>query len=620
MERKISRRQLLKGAGLVVMGAAGNGLLAACGGPAAPAAGPTTAATDAALGAAPTAAAETTPAPAAATTAAVTAAPATGGASGAAGASLPPDALAADKQIWVTGIGQTGGGFGHIMESLYNRAFEHNGGAESLTTLNNDLEVVGVGAESWKASDDGLSWDFKLRQGLTFSDGRPVTAKDWVYTLRHSLSNKYDFGWFYFDIKNASKLAEGKAKPEELGIEALDDYTLRITTEAPTPYLPALGVWFCVAPDQAWEKLGENWALDPAKYVSSGPFILKEFQRDVQHRWTRNDKYSGSRKVYFTEIQEKTLPKGLPPYIAGDVQGYTIDSTTPAGEVAMINGNPVLKSEQHPQPSSYTDYLGFNTLAGKFKPLDNPDVRMALSKAIDKEQLVKDIFRGLADPAWGILPKGFPNYIGDELKGLDPNKYDPAVAKQLLSKAGYADGKNFPKLELWVRQPTPAQSALAQAIQARWKENLGIEVELKPADFQSFTDTVFTKKNAPMYYVGYSLDYYDPATFLNVFRSTGRHPHEDKAWDDFYNKANANLKLDERMKQLQEAEKRLVNSTAWYFLANPFSVSLWPCNLAGEQLKPNKSGYQFNGGGGVGSIHAFEGMYWSNSDCRKGVS
>jgi ABC-type transport system substrate-binding protein len=340
----------------------------------------------------------------------------------------------------------------------------------------------------------------------------------------------------------------------------------------------------------------------------------------VQHRWELNPTYKGSRKVYFTGIVEKPSPQTLPAYIAGDIQQYNIDGATPAGELTMVNANPVLKGEQHPQPSSFTDYLGFNTLEGKFKPLDNPDVRLALSKAIDKEALITDIYRGLASPAWGILPKGFPNYIGDQLAAMDPNKFDVQAAKQLLSKAGYPDGKGFPKFEMWIRQPTPVQTSLAQAIQARWKDNLGIEVDLKPADFQSFTDTAFVRKEAPIYYVAYSLDYYDPATFLNVFRSTGRHPHLDQSWDDFYNKANTNLNLEERLQQLQEAEKRLVNSTAWYFLANPFSIFLWPCNLAGEAIKPNNAGFQFNLGGGVGSIHAYEEMYWSNSDCRKGVS
>ena len=532
------------------------------------------------------------------------------------GVQLPADALPLDQQFRLEPISETGGGFGHIMESLYNRAFEHAGGYETLTTLDNDLKVIGIGAESWSVADDGLTWDFKLRKELVFSDGKPVTANDWVYTLQRSLSNGYDFGWFYSDIKNASKVLSKELPVEQLGISAPDDYTLRIVTEAPTPYLPAIGVWFGVAAKHAYEQNGENWALDPAKYVASGPFTLKEFERGVKHRWELNTTYKGIRRPYFTQIREEKLPSSLPAYIAGDLRAYEINGNSPANEAQMVESNPALKAEAHRQPSSNTDYLGFNTLAGKFPPLDNPDVRMALSKAIDKEKLIGEIFRGFADPAWGILPKGFPNYIGDRLKALEPNKYDPEAARQLLSKAGYADGKGFPSFDMWVRQPTPAQLALAQALQARWKENLGITIEIRPADFQSFTDTAFVQKNAPLYYVAYSLDYYDPATFLNVFRNGGRHPHENEAWTTAYNTANATLAPDELFKLMAQSEEDLVTSTAWYFLQSPVTQMLWPCNLAGEAIQPNKDGFQFHLGGGVGCPHAYEGMYWSNSTCR----
>ena len=141
------------------------------------------------------------------------------------GEALPADALGLDEQYILTGIGPTGGGFGHIMESVYNRAFEHAGGQETLTSLDTDFNVYGVGCEDWEAAEDGSYWDFSLRKGLTFSNGDPVTAKDWAYTLKWSLSNGYDFAWFYFDIKNAQPVTAGELPPEELGIEAVDDYS-----------------------------------------------------------------------------------------------------------------------------------------------------------------------------------------------------------------------------------------------------------------------------------------------------------------------------------------------------------------------------------------------------------
>ena len=119
-------------------------------------------------------------------------------------------------------------------------------------------------------------------------------------------------------------MTAGEVPAEELGIEAVDDYTLRIYTEAPVPYLPMLGVWFLVMPENSQEELGENWALDPERFVSSGPWTLKEFQRGVGHKWALNTTYAGVRKTYLTEIREETLPTGLPAYISGELQTYAI--------------------------------------------------------------------------------------------------------------------------------------------------------------------------------------------------------------------------------------------------------------------------------------------------------
>ncbi len=546
---------------------------------------------------------------------------------------LPADALPLEQQNWETGISAVGGGYGHIMESLYNRTFEHNGGYEALTTLNTDFETVGNGAASWTISEDGMYWDFKLQPGLMWSDGNPVKASDWVFTLQRSLANSYDFAWFYFDIKNASKVAAKELPPEELGIEAIDDETLRIYTEAPTPYLPSIGTWFGVASPAAYgNSLGEtnNWALDPEKYISCGPFILTTFERGVRYEWGPNTKYNGNRVVYFEKIFEAPRPAGLAAYISGEAKSYVLDGSNPPAETMLAQANPVLRSESHPEPPTYTDYFGFNLVQPKLKTVDgqevdnpflNKDVRLALCKAIDKDALVGEIFGGLAYPAYGILPNGFPNF-NPELQNMDINKFDVQAAKDLLAKAGFPDGAGFPRFEFYLRQPSVFMSTFAQAIQARWKENLGIDVELKPADFQAFTAAAFTDKTAPLYYVAYSMDYYDPATFLNVFRASsvgGRHPYDNTEWTTAYNAANGTLDLAKRLELMKQSEIDLVDSAAWFFLYGPFRIWLYPCNLVGPATEPNKDGYRFFSGGGTGCIHCWEEMYWNNTDCRVGI-
>jgi len=534
------------------------------------------------------------------------------------GETLPADALPLEEQFILGEEGGTGGGFGHIMESLYNRAFEQAVSQETLTSLDVNFDVYGVGAESWEPSEDGTYWDFFLRKELTWSNGAPVTANDWVYTLRWSLSNGYDFAWFYFDIKNAAAVTSGELPPEELGIEAVDDYTLRIYTEAPVPYMPMLGVWFQPMPEGAQEDLGENWALDPDRYVASGPFMLSSFDRQLGNLWELRSDYAGIRRPWVQEVRtQPALPAGLPAYIAGERQTVNIGAGAPPAEIGLVNANPLLRAESHPLPPTGTDYIGFNTL-GDFEPLTDRNVRLALCKAVDKATLVSQIYQGFSNAAWGILPTGFPNYNPD-LQELDPNVYDPEAAAQLLADAGFPGGAGFPVYELYIRQPNPQQEALCQAVQAQWKENLGIDIELRPSDFQSFTSAAFTDRTAAMYYVNYNQDYVDPATFMNVFRSTGRHPHIDESWDALYNPANASFDPDERFAGLKEAEQLLVESCAWLFMHHPFQINLWPCNAAGPTLVPNKDGYQMWGGGAVGCPHAYQGIYWSDSDCRAGL-
>ena len=534
---------------------------------------------------------------------------------------LPADALPLEEQYRLIQLGkpgeQTGGTFGHEMDSLYNRAYPLGYGSEVLTMLDKNYNVVGAGCESWAQSEDGLYWDFFLRKELVFSDGRPVTAEDWVWTFRRSMANAYDFGWFFNDIKNCAAVRTGELPPEELGMEAIDDFTLRIHTNDPIPYIPALGVWAFVAPPQAYEQYGDNWSLEPEHYISSGPWILTEFERGVKWTWELNTEYKGVNRPYFTQLRGRPLPTGLPAYMTGDIQAYSVGIDTPAGEIGIINSNPILRAESHPQPSGVTWYIGFNTM-GEFPPLADLKVRLALSKAVDKETIIGEVGRGFAYPAWGLIPKGFPGDISEELKTRDANVFDPEAARALLAEAGFPNGEGFPKYELWIRNPQPYMVTLCEAVQAAWKEHLNIDVDLYPTDHQSFTASTFTEKKIPIYFVGYSKDYYDPATFMGVFRSGGRHPHDDPAYDEAFATGNSTRDPAKRLELLGEAEKILVDAVGYIFLIQPFSVSLWPCNLSGEGVEANDLGFQSDAMYG-GGWNPWIGYYWADSDCRKGL-
>ncbi|NLG50190.1 MAG: peptide ABC transporter substrate-binding protein [Chloroflexi bacterium] len=531
-----------------------------------------------------------------------------------AGVVLPADALPLDQQVWKMGNGMTAA-HGHVMKSCYNRLWGHAMYDEPLVGLDFDGKPYPCGCESWQISEDGLYWDFILRKELTFTDGSPVTAHDWEFTMKRAFRDGYDYAWYYSDLKNYAQVVAGEMDADELGIEALDDFTLRIHTEQVAPYLPSVMCWFLVMSKAAYEKHGENYELDPATFNGSGPWRLVKLDRATGIEWEVNPNYRGVRTVYFEKATEGPLPSGLPAYMAGEIPTYAIGATTPPGEQAFINSNPVLRAESHPVAPYVTNYLGFNTLPGKFAPLDNRDVRLALLKAIDKEALVAEIGKGFAFPAWGMLPPGFPNAIPDKLKELDPNVFDVEAARQLLSKAGYADGAGFPVYEWWCRDGiTP----YAEAIQAAWKDTLGIQVNLRGSDYSGFTQQAFTNKEAPIYYVAYQLDYFDPATFLNIWRDGGRHPCELPEWTENYNKANSIMDPDQRFEALQQSEIELVESCVMYGIDQPFSYKLWPCNLAGDGTKPNANGFSAASGGG-GVIEAYQHLYWAKSDCRAAI-
>ena len=534
------------------------------------------------------------------------------------GIELPAGALPLEEQYRLIQLGkpgeQTGGAFGHEMESLYNRAYPLGFGSEPLTKLNNDREIVGIACESWEQSEDGLYWDFNLRPELEFSDGTPITAEDWVWTFRRAFTSGYDFAWFFFDILNVQAVVNGEVEPEELGMEAIDDHTLRIHTATPVPYIPALGVWAFVAPKHAYEQSGDNWSVEPANYIASGPWMLTEFERGVKWTFELNSAYKGVNRPMYTQLRGRTLPEGLPSYIAGDIQQHSLGIDTPAAEVSIVDGDPVLKAEAHPQPANVTWYLGFHTL-GDFPELTDQRVRVALSKAIDKAKIVGEVGRGFAYAGTGIVPKGFPGNSYDALWQADPNVFDPEAARQLLADAGFPNGEGFPVYELWIRNPVPFMTTTCEAIQAAWKEHLNVNVELIPTDHQSFTAATFREKRVPIYHVGYSADYYDPATFMGVFRSGGRHPHDSTAYDEAYSSANATRDPAARLASIADAERILVEEAGYIFMVQNFTSALWPCNLAGEALEPNKEGFQSeNGVPGVAA--AWIGSYWSDSSCR----
>jgi hypothetical protein len=212
------------------------------------------------------------------------------------------------------------------MKTVYARA----AGAEmiqvGLTAFDKDFNLTPIAAESWSQSADGLTWTFKIRQDLNWSDGVPVTAGDFVFALQHAATTGYDFAWYWGfagGIKNWDDVTAGKADVSTLGLKAVDDKTLEVTTNAPKPYLPSVvSLWYPV-PKHQFDKFGDEWSTSVDTIVSSGPWVVKAWEKSNNTvTLEKNTKYTGPWQPQIDEVvldSSLGLPEvGVPAFLAGD--------------------------------------------------------------------------------------------------------------------------------------------------------------------------------------------------------------------------------------------------------------------------------------------------------------
>lgn len=594
MSDQNTRRLFLKR--LAVVG--GAGLLAACG--AAPAVeAPASTTAPAASGAAAATAPAVEAAPTAPAVEAAPTAPASGQASSGGvlnGAQLPADAAPADYQVYVNYYDSTSD-FTTIdlMESVYKR-----GGAisdllsEPLVRINKDFEVQPAAATKWTANADGTEWTFELDPNLVWSDGTPVTADDYVTTFRYAADPKHawDFTWYYSApgaIKNWDDVVAGKKPLEDVGVRADGANKVIFTTETPAPFLPAKLLYSMPFQTKAFTAHGANYNSDPATSVSSGPFVLKEWKKGERLVYEANPTYKGNIKPFVQKIinigaKPETFFAG---YQAGEVD-FVSGPNLQTADIEVINADPDLAKQIHPNSQDFrTDYLFFDT---KNPPFDNLKVRQAISHIVDRATLISKIItptQGI--PAYSFLMPGFPAANSEGLKSIQ--SYDPAMAKQLLADAGFPNGKDFPKLTLWLRNENPVRQALAQAIAATIKQELNIEVDVSNKEYKTFTEAMNAKPTQiPFGMVSYGMDYLDPSNMLAVWLSGGRHNWNNTTYDKMVNDAAAMLDPAGRTAKFQEAEKLLVSEVPGVFIYHRTVADLIKPYVKGSELEANKAG------------------------------
>jgi ABC-type transport system substrate-binding protein len=596
---RLSRRRFLAGVGMAGVAAA----LAACGSTSSTSSSATTAPSAGGASSNPT----TAPASAAASAAASSSAGASGAAGGAGttnlGVALPADAASYDQQIYramitsepkfmerAAGVSGSGSYFPYYF-------------TEPLVRINEDFDLVGAVAESWDVSQDGLTWTFKIRNGLQWSDGQPLDANDVVFTYQRIADPTiaFDWSWFFTDIAGLSDISTGKAPMSTLGVKLVDDHTVAFTMVKPAPYFPDKTLMVTISPQHVIKTTDGpvTWSTDPSTAVASGPFKLQSWDKGKQIVYVANDKYTGNFKPFLKEIRllVGTPDAVMPAYQAGDIDSdaYEGINVTP-GDIAAAKADPTTAGLHF-----YDDYgcymLVFNN---SMKPFDNPKVRQAIARAIDKNALAQSVGRDLSTPASSLLGPGFPAFNPD-LKNV--NSYDVAAAKQLLSDAGYPNGQGLSGLQIFTWGPLDAvRGGWIQGVLNQLKTNLGLDIALQVVEVNAFY-TQKAKHVYPFTFQQYQYDYVDPSNLLDLF-VTGKYDYSNPAYDALINQADHFVGSDaDRIKLYQQAEQLLVSDAGGVFLYWPRVGQFWRPYLVGKSLSPNKAGITAFRGNKLGLSH-----------------
>ncbi|MBL1420228.1 MAG: peptide ABC transporter substrate-binding protein [Alphaproteobacteria bacterium] len=387
---------------------------------------------------------------------------------------------------------------------------------EGLVRTAPDGSMEGALAKSWKISEDGLTYTFKLRDAK-WSDGKPVTSADFIYSWNRVLNPNSG-------SKNASMLYHIKGAEEHyadqtvpVSISAADDYTLSFTLKQRVPYmmqLLAYSTFFPVRQDMV-EANPEGWSRDPATMIGTGPFRVTEINIGKDVVFEKNPNYWGADNVHLDNLIFRLISNqatALAAMEAGDVDGI---EAVPASEIPRLS---IESKDFLVIPSLGTTYAFFNPAQ---KPLDDLNVRKALSMAIDREEIIEFVLQSADVPATALIPYGM-NVAGQDFRdaaadyGLGTTaKIDEA--KALLAEAGYPNGEGFPKT-IFATYSSPPIQKLLEAIQQMWKKNLNIDVEIAVSEWKVYYPEV-QKVEYQIAQMGWGADYPHPMTFLDNFVS-----------------------------------------------------------------------------------------------------
>ncbi len=487
-----------------------------------------------------------------------------------------------------------------------------------LVALDNDLKVVPELAESYSSTSDGLTYTFKLRPGLKFSDGTSLTSQDVVYSIDRALQPalKSTAAPTYLGlIKGATELAGGKSKTIiGTGVKAPDPSTVVITLKQKASYFLQSLTYSTsfVVEKKLVDQYGTNFIEHLDQGGGSGPWKVVKWTHKKLVDMVPNPNYYKA-KPQLSHFQLYFYENPATAYQAYQV-GQLDTTGVPSSEIA---GARQKAGEFHQDPELTLFYYGLNQLA---KPFDSLNMRKAFALAVDKDAITHSVWKDTRIPTNNIVPKGMPGYNPD-LKGPDGTtgtKGNPTMAKQFFAQGlkdeGWTSASQVPAITLPYESGSTDVTNEITILANQWKTVLGVNVKTQATDFHKLIDLKFGSANnaggLQMAQDGWGADYPDPQDFLtlqfdkgasNNYYNFGQNSTKEASAQQAVQKqleaADAEQNPDARLKAYNQAEQEIVNNVAW--------IPVYQRNQV-HVTKPYVKGFVYN------AQTLVPAAYWSN--------
>lgn len=466
--------------------------------------------------------------------------------------------------------------------SLFNHMYEN------LVTLDDDDNTVPGAAESWDYDEDTLTYTFHLRKDGVWTNGDPVTAKDFEFAWSQALNPDVasDYAYFLYFIKNAEKYFNGEVAWDEVGVKVVDDYTLEVTMEQPTPYALFLFSFGTLAPinQRFYEAVGADLYSTEAQYFcTNGPFALTEWSHNDKIVMQKNDAWHGAADVEVEEIDWKIITDAnaaLSSFLAGDLD-----------MVGLGTGELIKQAEAAGATiQSYTDgtsfYIYFNN---NDQYLSNVNLRRALFNAIDEQKEIDTVWQNDNEPMTSFTAPGVFATDGTSFAGKVGELYAPSrdqeKAKEYLATALSELGCTVDELSAHLSidcGDSATSIAEASFYQEQWRQVLGIEVTVNSMITKQGSQNRKTG-NYVMSITGWGPDYNDPNTFLDLWVTDGGNNQtgfSNERYDELIDLAAKETDLEKRESYFIECEQIIADQL-------PIGPAFWraPSYACSDKIK-----------------------------------